>query len=140
MKRKNIKIIKVKKFIDNRGKVIKMISKKDNHFSKFGEIYFSTINVGKIKAWRMHKKNTCNIFLLKGKVVLIILKNNKLKKIVLNENQNKLVVIPNNYWIGFKNIGKLEAIIANFMNNVHSELEVERINSNFFKKIDWKKL
>ena len=132
-----IKIVKVKKFEDNRGKVIKMLNKKDKLFSKFGEIYFTTIKPRKIKAWRMHTKNICHLLVIKGKIVLKILHKNKVKNIKLSEHNNFLVKIPNNYWFGMKNLGKTEVIVANLMDDVHTETEVKRLEHNYFKKINW---
>ena len=80
---------KTKVFKDSRGQVIKMINKNDKFFKKFGEIYFSTILPGKIKAWRKHKKNTCNLMLLKGNVVLKLIKKNKIITVKLNQRKKK---------------------------------------------------
>tara|TARA_B100001175_G_C19152928_1_gene469094 strand:+ start:215 stop:619 length:405 start_codon:yes stop_codon:yes gene_type:complete len=131
---------KIKVFKDKRGQVIKMINRKDKFFKKFGEIYFSTILPGKIKAWRKHKKNTCNLMLLKGNVVIKLIKNNKIITIKLTERKKKLLRINRNIWFGIKNIGKVEGIIVNLIDNIHNDNEVERLKTNYFKKIIWKKI
>lgn len=131
---------KIKVFKDKRGQVIKMINRKDKFFKKFGEIYFSTILPGKIKAWRKHKKNTCNLMLLKGNVVIKLIKNNKIITIKLTERKKKLLRINSNIWFGIKNIGKVEGIIVNLIDNIHNDNEVERLKTNYFKKIIWKKI
>ena len=69
-------ISKLKIISDERGKVMHMLRSDDDTFKNFGEIYFSTINYKKIKAWHLHKEATLNYVCIKGKVKLVILSSN----------------------------------------------------------------
>ena len=51
-----IKITPLDQIEDDRGKVMHMLRNDAKHFSKFGEIYFSTVLPNKIKGWHIHKK------------------------------------------------------------------------------------
>ena len=54
------KVKKIKVIKNSKGNLFKMISKKDNFFNKFGEMYFSEVHP-KFKGWKIHKKkNTIN--------------------------------------------------------------------------------
>ena len=61
-----------KQISDKRGKVMHMLKLDDPVFIQFGEIYFSVINPGFIKAWRLHKKMTCNLAVISGVAKLVL--------------------------------------------------------------------
>ena len=48
----------LKKIEDNRGSVLHMIRNDGVLFEKFGEVYFSEIYPGKVKAWKRHREQT----------------------------------------------------------------------------------
>ena len=53
------------------AQISKFINKKDNDFYGFGELYGSIIKKNEIKAWKMQKLNTMNIFVLIGSVKFV---------------------------------------------------------------------
>ena len=64
-------IIKTKQKIitaDN-GSVYHGIKTNDNGYNGFGEVYFSSVKIDSIKAWKLHKKMTCNLLVLSGAVM-----------------------------------------------------------------------
>ena len=67
-----VKITELKQIKDKRGKIMHMLRNDSKVFKKFGEIYFSTINPGIIKAWHLHKEATLNYVCLKGKIKLVL--------------------------------------------------------------------
>ena len=95
----DVKITPLRIIPDNRGKVMHMLRTDSEVFSRFGEIYFSTVFYNSIKAWHLHKESTLNYF---------------------------LVTIPPLIWNGFKGIGKTESIIANCLTIPHDEREMVR--------------
>ncbi len=46
-----ITITPLKQILDERGKVMHMLRRDDEHFQQFGEIYFSTVRPNVVKAW-----------------------------------------------------------------------------------------
>ena len=46
-----VKITPLRQILDERGKVMHMLRNNDAHFQSFGEIYFSCVYPGAIKAW-----------------------------------------------------------------------------------------
>ena len=122
---------------DERGKVMHMLRRDDKIFKNFGEIYFSTINYNKIKAWHLHKEATLNYACIKGKVKLVLYDDRKIssskgkiEEIILSPENYNLITIPNNIWNGFKGLDKEESIIANCLNLPHNENEMVRIDSS----------
>ena len=51
----------LKQIDDSRGSVLHMLRNDSQLFKEFGEIYFSEINSGIIKAWKRHKMQSQNI-------------------------------------------------------------------------------
>ena len=73
----NVKITPLKQITDKRGKIMHMLRNDSSIFEKFGEIYFSTVNPGFIKAWHLHKEATLNYACVKGKVRLVLFDERK---------------------------------------------------------------
>ena len=74
-----VEIHKKKQFIDERGKIMRMLRTDDEEFRKFGEIYFSYIYPNAIKAWHKHKLNTLNYAAVFGKIKLVLFDDRKKK-------------------------------------------------------------
>lgn len=121
---KSIKISKKKIIKNYKGNIIKFINNKNILFKKFGEVYFSEINPNMTKGWNYHKKNTCLISVVIGKVKFFIFdpSKKKLLKIILSEKNNKIIQIPSKLWFSFKSFSS-KSILINIIDNVHSSKE-----------------
>lgn len=124
----NLKIIK-----DDRGSVMHMLRCDSPIFTKFGEIYFSTVNLNSIKAWHLHKESTLNYACIAGKIKLVLYDNREKSKtkgsyyeFTLSPDNHRLVTIPKNIWNGFKGIEGQISIVANCMTLPHNEREMVR--------------
>ena len=142
MKQEKFYIHKLKQIKDRRGKIMHMLRSDSKVFKKFGEIYFSTINPGIIKAWHLHKEATLNYVCLKGKIKLVLYDDRsksssfgKFFKIILSPKNYYLITIPPLIWDGFKNLYNSESIIANCLDFPHNEKEMVRkkFNDSYFK-------
>jgi hypothetical protein len=118
---KKFEVKKIKVIKNSRGNLYKMISKKDNFFSKFGEIYFSEAHPKKFKGWKIHKTRTQLITVVNGSVKFFMKKNLEDKpKIIQISYPNKmklLKIMPNTYY-SFKCISKKKSLIANLIDEV----------------------
>ncbi|MCX5782688.1 MAG: dTDP-4-dehydrorhamnose 3,5-epimerase family protein [Elusimicrobia bacterium] len=120
----------LKQIVDDRGKVMHMLRADSPSFSKFGEIYFSQVNTGVVKAWKKHKIMTQHFAVPVGEIVLVIFDdraNSKtrgvVQKINTGEDNYCLVRIPPMVWYGFKGISKTPALIANCSDIPHDPSE-----------------
>ena len=136
---KKVKVYKSKQVIDERGKIILFAKKNSKFLIKYNELYCSEIRMGKVKAWRKHKKNYSLFVLVKGKIKIVYQeKENKFDEIILSEEQSKIVSLPPNIWYGFKGLGDTDSIISNITSKPYSESEIERLDYNqFFLNYDW---
>ena len=65
-----VKVAPLKQISDERGKIMHMLRNDAPDFSAFGEIYFSCVHPGAIKAWHIHKKMILNYAVVHGKIKL----------------------------------------------------------------------
>jgi len=123
---KLIKTYRIKKFKNIKGEIIKYVSKKDKYFKNFGEVYFNIIKKNQTKGWNLHKKNTCLVMCLVGKVRLHLIDlKNKEFKIVLSSTSKKIIKIPPKVWFSFKSLN-VDSMIVNLINDIHSDNEVQK--------------
>ncbi len=120
---------------DERGKVMHMMRSDDPHFEKFGEIYFSVVNPGAIKAWHLHTKMTLNYAVVNGMVKLVLYDDREgsatrgqLQELFVGESNYCLVRIPSGVWNGMKGISLIPAIVANCPTLPHDPDEIKRLD------------
>ena len=123
MSLKKVKIINLKKIDNKKGEIIKILSKNDKNFKKFGEIYFSKIKKNYIKGWNLHKKFYCHITICYGDVIIKLKDQDlKSKSISLFSNSPKLIIIPPKVWFLIKS-KKKNSMILNVLSDVHDPKE-----------------
>src|SRR5207249_4138657 len=102
----------LRKIADERGMIMHMLRRDDPEFQEFGEIYFSAVYPGAIKAWHVHTQMTLNYAVIVGSIKLVLYDNRpksptrgKLQELFLGENNYSLVRVPPLVVNGFKGIG-----------------------------------
>lgn len=130
-----VRIVPLRQIPDERGMIMHMLREDDRHFERFGEIYFSWVNPGAIKAWHLHKEMTLNYAVPVGQVKLVLFDGREesstrgeLMEIFLGVGQYSLVTIPPLVWNGFKGIGTERALVANCSTTPHRIDEISRID------------
>jgi dTDP-4-dehydrorhamnose 3,5-epimerase len=135
----------LQKIPDERGSIYHMLRSDDALFEKFGEIYFSVIYPGVIKAWHLHKQMVLNYAVIQGMIKLVLFDDRassptrgNIVELFIGDENYCLVKIPPGIWNGFKCISTKSAIVANCATLPHDPQEIERI-SPFANKIpyDW---
>jgi dTDP-4-dehydrorhamnose 3,5-epimerase len=139
-------IKELKQFSDERGSVLHMIKSTDNHFKNFGEIYFSEVLPGKVKAWKFHKIQNQNLVVPVGKILFVIYDNrlnsptyNNILKIEMGRPDSYFLLhVPSGLWYGFKCIGNSNAILVNCADTPYDSNECQTKNSNDnFVNFNW---
>ncbi|WP_255332407.1 dTDP-4-dehydrorhamnose 3,5-epimerase family protein [Methanocalculus taiwanensis] len=130
-----VQIIPLRTILDERGMVRHMIRSTDPHFSEFGEIYFSVIFPGAIKAWHVHRKMELNYAVISGNIKLVLYdaRDNSqtrgvLEEIFMGEDNYVLVKVPPHVVNGFTGVGGEKAIVANCASIPHDPDEIERFD------------
>ena len=129
-----VEIIKKNKIVDDRGVILHMLRVDDKNYKKFGEIYFSTINPNKIKAWHFHKLMTLNYAVVHGSIKLVLYDDRDesktkgtIQEIILSNENHYLVSIPPKIWNGFCSSNNKHAILANCSDIPHDKEEIIRL-------------
>jgi len=134
-----------KQIVDERGKVMHMLKSTDSEFNEFGEIYFSFIFPGVVKAWHLHERMIINYSVPIGRIKLVLFDSRsdsptkgELQEIYLGEDQHCLVTIPPLVWNGFKGLGTATSLVANCSSIPHDPLEISRLDPHeSFIDYDW---
>jgi dTDP-4-dehydrorhamnose 3,5-epimerase len=120
---------------DERGKIMHMLRSDDPQFERFGEIYFSMVYPGAIKAWHLHTKMTLNYAVVAGMVKLVLYDprpssptKGEVQEIFLGEQNYARVKIPPGIYNGFKGVGPIPAIVANCSTIPHDPAEIQRLD------------
>ncbi len=104
----------LRQFPDNRGAVLHMLRSSDGHFEKFGEVYFSTVLCGAIKAWHRHTAKTVNLAVPIGAVRFVLWsKGAEAQELRLGREDYQLLTIPPGIWYGFQGLADGESLLAN---------------------------
>jgi len=130
-----VTIHQLKTILDERGMVRHMLRCTDPHFKQFGEIYFSVIFPGAVKAWHVHRKMELNYAVISGNIKLVLFDARKdspthgeTQEIFMGEDNYVLVTVPTHVVNGFKGIGNEKAIVANCATIAHDPDEIERFS------------
>lgn len=137
-----VKKFKQKIFRNSKGDLLKFVSKKNNFFKSFGEIYLNEINRNKKKGWIKHKKNQCIFTVASGEINFKLFDDRKKSKsfefeenVTLNKKKYNLLVVPPDIWFCFTT-KKKKSVLVNLINNPHSDKETiksNRINDTYIK-------
>ena len=120
---------------DERGFIMHMLRRDDPDFEDFGEIYFSSVYPGAIKAWHLHKEMTLNYAVLVGMIKLVLYDDRKdspthgeLQELYIGRENYQLVKVPPFVWNGFKGYGDEMSILANCATLPHDPEEIVRMS------------
>lgn len=125
-----LRLTKLNKISDKRGKIVKFLSKNSKNFKRFGEIYLSYVKYKSIKAWKMHSIASLNLMVIKGEVKFVFFDDKKkiFKKLSLKENSNKSIYIPKGLWFGFMGLKKSGSVIISLSTHIFHKKEINRKN------------
>ena len=141
-----VQVNPLRQILDERGKVMHMLRRDSNWFTEFGEIYFSTVKPGAVKAWHIHKKMILNYAVPIGKIKLVLYDDRdgsptkgEIQEIFLGPDDYNLVVIPPLIWNGFKGVGSITSLVANCASIPHDPAEIDRVEPDKNSiPYDWK--
>ncbi len=129
-----VEVVPLRKILDERGIVMHMLRNDSKLFTKFGEIYFSVIFPGAIKAWHLHKEMTLHYAVVEGNIKLVLYDDRpssptyrQLQELFIGQDNYCLVRVPPGVINGFTALGKQKAIVANCADIPHRPDEIIRI-------------
>jgi dTDP-4-dehydrorhamnose 3,5-epimerase len=120
---------------DDRGIVRHMLRATDPAFAGFGEVYFSTVKSGMVKAWKRHRAMTLNVVCVHGAIRFVCYDDRagsptcgQFQEIALAPiTAYQLATIPPGVWTGFLGTAAGESILCNCASIPHDPAESDRL-------------
>ena len=116
------------------GDVLHALKCTDDGFKYFGEAYFSMIESGAIKAWKMHTQMTLNLIVPIGQVRFVFRADDgkaRREELIGVANYARLTV-PRGIWFGIQGLAAPFSVILNVADIPHDPAEVMRRPLEFF--------
>lgn len=128
-----VTITELRQITDERGTVLHLVRDDPHHTARIGEVYFSEVLPGAVKAWKRHRLQTQNLAVPVGRVRLVVfdarpesLTNGNLRVLELGRPDSYVRVrIPPWLWYGFACAGNAPALLANCADIPHDPSESE---------------
>ena len=119
------------------GNVLHAIKNTDAGFNGFGEAYFSTIDPGKIKGWKRHRRMTLNLIVPIGSIRFVIFNDNlDCQSVILSKENYLRLTIPPMLWMGFQGLSESTSMVLNVASIPHQPDEVDKKDLNEYE-YDW---
>jgi len=109
------------------GDVMHALKKSDNGFNGFGEVYFSWVEQGAIKAWKCHQHMTLNLVVPLGEVSFVFHIKDQEKYFRtenIGEERYARLTVPPGIWFGFQGKASGKSLLMNVADLKHDPDEV----------------
>lgn len=128
VKLENILVTPLKRVEVLGGDILHAMKACDPGFCGYGEVYFSTIMNGSIKAWKKHQRMTLNLIVPHGEVRFVFnLPDSEIfQSEIIGSSNYKRLTVPPGIWFGFQGLAFPQSLILNIANIVHEPNEVSR--------------
>lgn len=118
------------------GAVLHMLRSDSPLFAKFGEIYFSELEPGHVRAWKRHKEMTQNFAVPVGRVKFALYDDRPASETcgallefeLGRPDAYQLLTIPPLVWYGFACASEQVALIVNCADLAHRPEESEQVS------------
>lgn len=118
------------------GPVMHMLRSDSPLFMGFGEIYFSEVLPGAVKAWKRHQRMTQHFAVPVGLLKVVLYDDREdsptrgrvLECLLGRPDNYRLLRIPPMVWYGFTAVGDAPALVCNCPDMPHDPTESERID------------
>ena len=101
----------------------------DTGFQGFGEAYFSWVQKGFVKAWKLHTRMTLNLVVPVGKIKLVFLspvEPARFRVEIIGEENYARITVPPGLWFGFQGVAEKDSLLLNIANIIHEPEETQR--------------
>ena len=117
------------------GPVLHMLRTDAPEFAGFGEVYFSEVEVGAVKAWKCHSRQTQHFAVPHGLLKLVFYDGRDASPthgavctVTLGRPENyALLTVPTGVWYGISAVGGGPALLCNCADIPHDPAESRRL-------------
>jgi dTDP-4-dehydrorhamnose 3,5-epimerase len=118
------------------GAITRFLRSDERDFQGFGEVYFTSIEPGAVKAWRRHSRANLFLTVVYGEVLVVLRDSPSAGSFILSSEQPARLLITAGTWFGFSGRSDETGIICSFSDLPHDPHEVERALIDDFPH-DW---
>ena len=113
------------------GDVMHAMKESSVGYAGFGEVYFSQVDKGVIKAWKRHKKMTLNLAVPVGEIRFVLfddreVSNTQFQEIIISKGNYCRLTVPPMVWMGFQGLSESGSMLLNIADIEHDPDEVDR--------------
>ena len=115
------------------GDVFHAMKISDPGFKGFGEVYFSNIESGVVKAWKRHRQMTLNLVVSEGVIRFVMFDDRHesqtqgmFQEVVLSKEFYYRLTVPALLWMGFQGVSENTSMLLNIADLEHLPEEVDR--------------
>lgn len=117
------------------GVIIKVARADAREYRGFGELYFSSLEVGHFRGWKTHREMTSTLFCVSGRAEVHVTNVGASCKTYpllnfLHEEAEALVISPGAVY-GIRAIGEVPTVVGNLASTPHDENEITRFESAY---------
>jgi dTDP-4-dehydrorhamnose 3,5-epimerase len=111
------------------GDVLHALKSCDNGFAGFGEAYFSWVNPGAVKGWKLHARMTMNLIVPVGAIQFAFTDKSRIETRMeeLGERRYARLTVPPGVWFAFRCVSEAPSLLLNVASIAHDPTEVERL-------------
>ena len=115
------------------GDILHAMKEGDDGYADFGEVYFSTVEYNRVKAWKRHREMVLNLVVPVGEVRFVIYDDRQnsstvgvFQEITLSKKNYARLTVPPLLWLGFQGLEQGMNLLLNIASIPHDPNEVDR--------------
>lgn len=129
---------------DERGSVMHGL-RADEGLGHVGEVYFSTVNPGAVKAWHLHRRMTLRYLCVYGRVMVVLVDLREVAQPLVaavllspSDEEYHMLVVPPGVWNGYRSMTDSISTICNIADLEYDPAEIVRVTpEEAFWKFNW---
>lgn len=145
-----VRIKKLKAIYDARGHLMEILRSDDDIFTRFGQVYLTTVKRGVVKAWHYHTKQDDHFVCVYGKAQVALYDAREgspthglVNEFIMTPREPILLKIPRGVYHGFKGRAlRGETAIINIPTELYNYAEPDELRVDAFENdipYNWKK-
>ena len=114
------------------GDVLHAMKQSDAGYAGFGEVYFSWVSLGAVKAWKRHTRMAMNVVVPLGHVRFVFrcvsvdgIEDFRVEEIGVDRYVR--ITVPPGIWFGFQGMHSPQSLVLNIASISHDPTEVDRL-------------
>jgi dTDP-4-dehydrorhamnose 3,5-epimerase len=133
---------------DDRGELCEILRSDDPLFERFGQVYYTTVKPGVVKAWHFPRKQTDHLVTIGPPAVIVLADGldgsptkGEVMELTAGREAPVLIKIPPGIYHGFTAAGDEDAVILNIPTEVYNRDEPDEFRLDPFDNdipFDWR--